>query len=441
MRARRTPTRYDFAMNHGSDMEFAVTGGVGQDARDRDARRYVTRIRPLICVFALTGALLDLSFAPHAVAVPELTGVAVMIASQLLVMAAVVAGVLQPHRAIFFAIAGDIVAITAMTVQYPAPELSACVFALVVPLLSYFTSARNTLITCVVGAALLSVGGPQLSGWDDPTVIPACAFTLLGTGFMSAFVCSRMRATEHALEARAAAERVARERLELVDRSRERLITNVSHELRTPLTVTIGSIDTLLRSEIALDDAKRGQLLELARKGGLRLLSLVEDLLTLGVTRPDSLRLALDPEPLERLVGDAVAGIDPGSDRSIVVTAMNSAPVAVDRMRMMQVIANLVTNGLRHGAGDVIVATDVSDTHATICVCDNGPGVPPEHLDELFLPFARFSTRADSTGLGLAISRTIVEAHGGSIRYARTFDELTTFTVRLPLEMATAPVG
>jgi signal transduction histidine kinase len=73
----------------------------------------------------------------------------------------------------------------------------------------------------------------------------------------------------------------------------------------------------------------------------------------------------------------------------------------------------------------------------TIDVLDEGSGVQPEHVHELFLPFARFSTRTDSTGLGLAICRTIVEAHGGTIRYSRVQGgRRTRFRVRLPADAA-----
>jgi signal transduction histidine kinase len=235
-----------------------------------------------------------------------------------------------------------------------------------------------------------------------------------------------------------AAEQVeARERLEQVDRARDRLIANVSHELRTPLTSTIGSIETLLREDVRLDDASRDRLMHVARDGGLRLLALVEDLLTIGATRPDSLELDAAPEHLARLAEDAIVGIDPGADRAIRIDVRHDPWVRVDRLRMLQVVANLVMNGVRHGRGDVVVQVDDDHGQAVLRVLDDGDGVDPEHVGELFLPFARFSTRSDSTGLGLAICRTIVEAHGGSIRYARVDDARTCFSVELPMDGST----
>jgi signal transduction histidine kinase len=222
-------------------------------------------------------------------------------------------------------------------------------------------------------------------------------------------------------------------RIEQVDASRHRLIANVSHELRTPLTSTIGAIETMRRDDVPLTDAQRERLLEIASNGGLRLLSLVEDLLTIGTTRPDSIALSIDPLRLSEIARDAIVGIDPGEDRDVIVNVIADPWIRADRMRLMQVTTNLVVNAVRHGAGDVVVETDLHDDHARLRVLDSGPGIAPNHVDELFLPFAKFSTRRDSTGLGLAICRTLVEAHAGTISYERVEDRLTAFTVDLPV--------
>lgn len=227
-------------------------------------------------------------------------------------------------------------------------------------------------------------------------------------------------------------QRDALDSLERLDRMRDRLIANVSHELRTPLTSTIGFIETLLRDDLPLEEHDRRVMMEHARDGGLRLLALVEDLLALGSTRPESLDLAPEPIQLSQLVIDSVRGLQTDGDRRIAVQVESDPMVTVDRNRMLQVFGNLVVNAVHHGEGDVQVRCHMLDTGAYVDVIDDGPGVAPEHVHELFLPFARFSTRSDSTGLGLAICRTIVEAHGGSIDYERVAGGRTRFRVRIP---------
>ena len=298
---------------------------------------------------------------------------------------------------------------------------------------AYFLSGRATIAFAVAATIVITIAAHTDPTWPFAFAFPSTAFVTLATGLLAAFMMSRSRRTEGRLEQVARDERAARERLEQVDRARDRLIANVSHELRTPLTSTIGSIETLMRDDLELDDRQRTQLMRVARDGGHRLLALVEDLLTIGATRPDSLQLSTEPEHLGELARDALVGIDAGPGRRIELRVDTDPLVRVDRLRLLQVIANLAVNAVRHGQGDVVVQTSEHDDRAVLRVIDDGPGVAPEHVNELFLPFARFSTRPDSTGLGLAICRTLVEAHDGTIEYARTGDGRTCFEVTLPV--------
>jgi signal transduction histidine kinase len=137
------------------------------------------------------------------------------------------------------------------------------------------------------------------------------------------------------------------------------------------------------------------------------------------------------------IVDEALRDIDVPDRRQLVRDVCPVALVVADRHRMLQVLTNLVVNALRHGEGTVEVRVRSEGETTTIDVLDEGSGVQPEHVHELFLPFARFSTRTDSTGLGLAICRTIVEAHGGTIRYSRVQGgRRTRFRVRLPADAA-----
>jgi signal transduction histidine kinase len=300
---------------------------------------------------------------------------------------------------------------------------------------AYFLTAWQTVTFSVVAAAAITASSHLDPTWGDTYFFPSTAFVAVVTGTLAAFIMSRSRRTEERLQDLAAEQHAARERLEQVDRARDRLIANVSHELRTPLTSTIGSIETLLRDDVQLDEASRERLMHVARDGGLRLLALVEDLLTIGATRPDSLELAAQPERLATLAHDAIVGIGAEGDREVRVDVIADPLVQVDRLRMLQVIGNLAVNAIRHGEGDVVIETSAGDGEAVLRVIDDGEGVDPLHVNELFLPFARFSTRPDSTGLGLAICRTIVEAHGGHIGYSRlNKPSRTCFTVRLPID-------
>ncbi|MCW2973750.1 MAG: hypothetical protein JWN72_2023, partial [Thermoleophilia bacterium] len=237
--------------------------------------------------------------------------------------------------------------------------------------------------------AVLIVAGPAALHWEDdvlPLLQPLAP--QLAAGLAQVMLVRDQRA--------------ALQQLEGVGRMRDRLIANVSHELRTPLTSTLGFIETLLRPDVEFDDATRAELMEHARAGGHRLLALVEDLLALGSIRPESLVLAPTPIGARGLIEEAIVGIEVPDGRELRgdVLGVHEPELIVDRNRMLQVVSNLVMNAVQHGAGSIDVVCDADGGSAVIEVLDDGDGVEPAHVNELFLPFARFSTRTDSTGLG-----------------------------------------
>lgn len=325
----------------------------------------------------------------------------------------------------------------ALLLNSQSPVSSATGLVLPIVIVGYFA---HTAVTVAFGAGLgtlIAVVGPQFAGWDDTSTIPSISFALFAVSIAIAVISARMRNTEMELEQLVIEQQTALERLQQLQLSRDRLITNVSHELRTPLTSTIGAVDTLLRLDVDIDETQRRDLLLIARGGGLRLLSLVEDLMTIGSTRPEALQLSLAPERLVPLVRDAIDGLDPG-DRSIEIVTVVDPLVLVDRMRMLQVVTNLVANAIRHGRGAITIEVGRIEDYASLRVLDEGDGIPVDDVDELFLPFARFSMRTDSTGLGLPICRSIVDAHDGSLRYERTASDRTCFHLLLQLHPDTA---
>jgi signal transduction histidine kinase len=331
-------------------------------------------------------------------------------------------------------IEATVILVALQWIAYPVGPSAILVYFVVAG--SYFLSLRMTLALtgwCVTGLIVVTATN---DGWNEPWHLPSTAMVTLLVGLLCAFIKSRVAHTELRYAAITASQLDTLDRLQQVDGARDRLIANVSHELRTPLTATIGSIETMLRDDVAIDAAQQKQLLQVARDGGRRLLVLVEDLLTLGATRPDSLDLSTKPEQLASIACEAIDGVPPENERAVDVVLLQDAPVRVDRLRMLQVVSNLVVNAIHHGRGDVVVEVDAADERAILRVIDAGDGIPAAHHDELFMPFARFSSRSDSTGLGLAICRTIVEAHGGTIRYEHTDEPRTRFIVELPIDAA-----
>ena len=133
------------------------------------------------------------------------------------------------------------------------------------------------------------------------------------------------------------------------------------------------------------------------------------------------------------------------ADRNIVLEIQDICAVEADPDRVFQVLANLVVNAVRHGAGTISVTVRRDGACGVLEVSDEGGGVPTNRLEELFKPFSHWGGHSDSSGLGLAIARGIIESHGGSLHYRQHTDvRQHAFEVRLPLldtEISLSPLG
>jgi signal transduction histidine kinase len=120
-------------------------------------------------------------------------------------------------------------------------------------------------------------------------------------------------------------------------------------------------------------------------------------------------------------------------DRDLHVVIEQDCLLDLDVNRIVQVLANLVENSVRHGAGRITLRSFGDGPSCVFHVSDQGGGVSADFEEEMFLPFSHRGDRSDSTGLGLAIARAIVEAHDGSLVYLAARDgESHQFVVTLP---------
>jgi two-component system sensor histidine kinase BaeS len=224
------------------------------------------------------------------------------------------------------------------------------------------------------------------------------------------------------------------QRLAEGDRRRRELLADIAHELRTPLSVIRGNAEGILDGLYPPDRAHLEPLLEET----VVMARLLDDLRVLSTAEAGMLRLHREPVRPEDLVVDAVAAFRTQASAHGVRIEARAAPdlpeLEVDPVRIGEVLANLLTNSLRHTptGGSVAVSVERSPTGSIAFeVADTGTGIDPEQLPHLF---DRFVKAADSggAGLGLAIAKALVEAHGGTISAQSELGRGTTMRFELP---------
>jgi len=223
------------------------------------------------------------------------------------------------------------------------------------------------------------------------------------------------------------------DRLAADERSRQALLADVSHELRTPLAVIRGSLEAIVDGVHPADEAHLAAIVEETRV----MERLVEDLRTIAQAEGGTLPLHPEPTDLADLASEVVASLATEAGRGGVTLTgdvpEDLAPLDVDPVRIREVVANLVTNALRHtpAGGRVTVRVRAAPEHAELQVADTGPGIDPAILPHVFDRFVK-TPGSGGSGLGLAIARDLVVAHGGTIEVVSPPGGGATFTVRLP---------
>jgi PAS domain S-box-containing protein len=232
------------------------------------------------------------------------------------------------------------------------------------------------------------------------------------------------------------------ERLRKLDRMKDEFIALVSHELRTPLTSICGYLELLLQDDVMAElPAAQMNWLEVIDRNAERLLRLVEDLLLTAQASAGNLALEQGELDIASIIEQAVQASGPvAAARSITLTCSTETlpPASGDRLRIGQVIDNLISNALKFtpAGGTVDVRAYPHGSAARIEVADSGMGISEDEQTQLFERFFRTARAQEEAipgvGLGLSISKAIVEGHNGRISVRSVEGIGTTFFVDLP---------
>ena len=227
--------------------------------------------------------------------------------------------------------------------------------------------------------------------------------------------------------------------LERLERIRKDFVANVSHELRTPLTAIRGYAETLLDG--ALEDQENNRrFLEIIKAHAIRLNNISADLLVLSELESGSPAAAPEPISVRAAVESAMRTVEAEAGMrgvSLHCGQLDDAEVLGDRVRMEQVLVNLLDNAVKFNRPGGEVKVEVArtpDGQARIIITDTGIGIPSGDLPRIFERFYRVdktrSREVGGTGLGLSIVKHVVERMNGTIQVESSLGKGSKFLVQ-----------
>lgn len=239
------------------------------------------------------------------------------------------------------------------------------------------------------------------------------------------------------------------------NQAKTEFLARMSHELRTPLNAVLGFAQ-LLGNDAKSLTAGQERHLKLLHDGALHLQALVNDVIDVASIEAGRLDIALRPVAVAEAIDSALSMCSGAAATAGVRLASNlpgePAPwVSADATRLRQVLANLVSNGIKYNrtGGRVTVSAEASEERVRIEVADDGLGLTPTQQQQLFTPYNRLGRETGTirgTGIGLVLARQLVELMGGTLTVRSEAEQGTVVTVDLPraapaTEPARSPVA
>jgi signal transduction histidine kinase len=256
--------------------------------------------------------------------------------------------------------------------------------------------------------------------------------------------------TQSALEAALETEREAVQRLTEVDLVKDRFVSSVSHELRTPITNIVGYLELLMDGVYGEPNHDQARAMSRIEMNSRRLLTLIDDLLTLSSMEILDQQRELSPVDLVTVVRRAEEIVRPGLLRRDLELDVDVPDTTVmipgDAGQLERLVINLATNAVKFtldgGSVTLRLLAGENGDGPVIEVSDTGIGIPEAELDMLFNRFFRAAHAREAavpgSGLGLSIAKAIAELHGARISASSVYGSGSTFRVEFPSPTASA---
>jgi len=279
-------------------------------------------------------------------------------------------------------------------------------------------------------ARLVFGGGPAalpLALLLSVTFVFAYLFARMARRYFETMLRTRFANDDLAVELRATRDDALRKRFEAeaANASKTTFLANMSHELRTPLNAILGFSELIAHETLGpVGTARYREYATDINASGAHLLSLINDILDVAKIESGKMDIeprALDPKSaIEKALVVVLARARDKQQHLSIEIAKGGASLYADERALKQVVINLTSNAVKftpEGGNITVSGGPTSDGGYELCVEDDGPGVSPELLDRIFLPFNqidnRYNRQVGGTGLGLSLVRGLVELHGG----------------------------
>lgn len=238
---------------------------------------------------------------------------------------------------------------------------------------------------------------------------------------------------------------------EKANQAKSDFLSSMSHELRTPLSAILGFAQ-LIESGTPQPTPAQKRSVDQILRAGWYLLELINEILDLALIESGRLSLSLEPTSLGEVLLECQAMIEPQAQgRGIRISFPHFAKPCIlraDRMRIKQVLINILSNAIKYnrvGGSVKLACNDRADGRVRICVEDTGLGLSPDKLAQLFQPFNRLGQEAhaeEGTGIGLVMTKRLIELMGGKIGVESTVGQGSVFWIEIDLadESQMAPV-
>lgn len=235
--------------------------------------------------------------------------------------------------------------------------------------------------------------------------------------------------------------------LQQLGEEKTQLLAVLSHDMRTSLSALQASAELLQLKDRTIDQNRRDRLHNVILNSGQHLTSMVNDILNIEQTSHKPMELTVGTFNISERTQNVVASFESlAIEKNITLCCeVDDLPIMVsaDQQMLHHIMLNLISNAIKYTPQDGRVAVTVqAQPHCVLLeVQDDGLGIPPQELSQIFNPYYRITSHAaenEGSGLGLAIVKRFIEAHNGSIDVSSKVNEGSRFIVRLPYKKSTA---